>query len=98
MPHIDVGSLCVALSASLFAAQTALIKLIDVPPILLLQVRSAALWILSLLVAVFGRRCGLIRSTTPISLLLLGEPGERTRSAALLAPQPRTRRASSLTA
>ena len=74
----DAGAVCVALSAFFFALQAALIKLIDVPPILLLQVRSAALWILSLLVAVFGRRCGLIRSTTPISHLLLGEPGERT--------------------
>lgn len=71
----DAGSACVATSCVFFALQTATIKLIDVPPILLLQVRSIVLWALLLVATLAMRRLGV--HDTPLGHSLLGLPGER---------------------
>ena len=73
----DAGSACVGVSTVFFALQTATIKFIDVPPILLLQVRASVLWALVLTLTITLRRLRIISPDVLISHALLGPPDER---------------------
>lgn len=77
MGGVDVGALLVSLSALAFSMQAALIKLIDVPPILLLQCRGFVLWLLTLAAAWSGGRLLGVAADVPHRDLFIGDPSER---------------------
>ena len=74
---LDTGALLVALSAVAFSTQAALIKLVDVPPILLLQCRGIVLWALAFGSALSGGKLLGVSAEVPRRDLLFGDPSER---------------------